>query len=507
MEKKLSLNEKVDITSFSYYAYPLAIMTADNRIGEVIATFELYNSDEEDFRCIGNLEKVADNRWSAMSTGEYDEANNSCLYREIKEHDSIELKICYQRYTNSWGAVNLFITDNEECLPSNDESFLFRFGKFIYNGINLYKNGKEIGEPIFNQEDDIFLKFVKDGKNISFFLLEKGKQFEIYHEKCSEFNEICYMGVQVKHGDNMFAKWFFQNYIQLSCDVTNRDRRLEYHYGALKHWDCNIYNYFLDTQTVVYDDLSKLGIIKYLKKSIDRQQYIILPLNQRFLSGREEYGLTDHYHSNLIYGYSQKKKAFKVFGYLNSGKLHSFAVRFSDVRTSIEKGRTELKLITYKQDAYFYEFKDAYVREVFREYLYGINSKIHTQYLFPADNRKYGIEIYDELASDMGINVLISDRRISHLLWEHKKIMIRRIRYMQHLRILSDKLLEDAICRYESIEKKVFNLKNILLKIQLRPEKANREALKECLREICEAERVCLTMLLESWPEGVSDDC
>ena len=50
--------------------------------------------------------------------------------------------------------------------------------------------------------------------------------------------------------------------------------------------------------------------------------------------------------------------------------------------------------------------------------------------------------------------------------------------------------------------KKVFNLKNILLKIQLRPEKANREALKECLREICEAERACLTMLLESWPEG-----
>ena len=170
MEKKLSLNEKVDITSFSYYAYPLAIMTADNRIGEVVATFELNNSDEEDFRCIGNLEKVADNRWSAMSTGAYDEANNSCLYREIKEHDSIELKICYQRYTNSWGAVNLFITDNEECLPSNDESFLFRFGEFIYNGINLYKKGKEIGEPISSQEDDIFLKFVKDGKDIHFFV-------------------------------------------------------------------------------------------------------------------------------------------------------------------------------------------------------------------------------------------------------------------------------------------------------------------------------------------------
>ena len=67
MEKKLSLNEKVDITSFSYYAYPLAIMTADNRIGEVVATFELNNSDEEDFRCIGNLDNVADIRWSAMS--------------------------------------------------------------------------------------------------------------------------------------------------------------------------------------------------------------------------------------------------------------------------------------------------------------------------------------------------------------------------------------------------------------------------------------------------------
>ncbi len=141
MEKVLDVCCKPDVTSYSYYSYPLVIMKAKSRLGDEIARFCITQS--ADYDSLGII-KQNDQEWVVYSENDYLEDCNACIYRKLQDNDCIEIEIDAQQYTNSWGAVNLFIAKNNHDLLQDDEKFLYRFGNFIYNGINYYKNGKKM---------------------------------------------------------------------------------------------------------------------------------------------------------------------------------------------------------------------------------------------------------------------------------------------------------------------------------------------------------------------------
>ncbi len=86
---------------------------------------------------------------------------------------------------------------------------------------------------------------------------------------------------------------------------------------------------------------------------------------------------------------------------------------------------------------------------------------------------------------------MIADRRVAHVLWEHKQIMCERIRFL-----ISGKYLPDGSeYLYEGMQeigRMVFDLKNILLKYQMRPQRANVQTIQERLSEIQIIEAGCL---------------
>ena len=80
------------------------------------------------------------------------------------------------------------------------------------------------------------------------------------------------------------------------------------------------------------------------------------------------------------------------------------------------------------------------------------------------DPRHYGLSVYEELKSEKGVQVLIADRRVAHVLWGHKQIMCERIRFLISGRYLPDgsEYLYEGM---QEIGRMVFDLKNILLNI------------------------------------------
>ena len=268
MKKILDMNDHPFLTSYSYYAYPLAIITANSRVDDKIAEFSVSQSSEYEFLTMGNI-YLDGGRWKVEADNTYLERCNACIYRDLEEEDWIELEIIDQQYANAWSAINIFICDSKEDLPDKDENFIYRFGRFFYNGINLYKRGMPLTDAISDEDSKTKLS-VSYRKGVFEFTITNGKTQQTVRDQLKgEKEKPLYIGIQVKNGDNMFYRWFYQNFIQLSCDLTDRDRRLEFHYGIQKDWDQNSFHYFLNRTHICYEDCEKLGGIKYVKKCLD----------------------------------------------------------------------------------------------------------------------------------------------------------------------------------------------------------------------------------------------
>lgn len=503
MKCELPINIDSVMTSYSYYAFPQCIITAKDKIGSLIAEFTIIDSPKNGWKQAGNIHRKKDkNSWTVISTDQYREDCNGCIYRKLEPEDHISIRVDFQQYTEPWAAINLFITDSTDNILLGDTDYLCRFGHFKYDGTSLYINGNY---------QNIYKKRLCTPYNLV--LNRKGNTLDVYagenRAKCLASKNLnlpnekeLYIGVQVKHRGNSVYPWIFSNFIQLSSDITNLDRRLEFHYGTLKHWDCNSFHYFLDANKHDASDILSLGGVKYIKNCLNKGKYIETKLDQYYITDREEYHTIHHLHQNLIYGYNDKVKSFYLIGYTNNGKLIKTKIKYADLISGIKQNKSiSFKIITYEQDSYPIEFDPDYVKEMIQQYLAGINSSKTMQHIMPASKRNYGIKIYDELSTDEGISVLISDRRIAHILWEHKLCMAERINYITAKGFLTPETGLNLSQKMKKLADQIFDLKNILLKYQRRPEKTNHELIKNYLKKVQSEEKQCLEHLIAQWRE------
>lgn len=499
MKKQLGVNIESVMTSYSYYAFPQCIMTAEERVGSRIAEFSVLDTVHDEWKRVGNISYNESKRiWTVTSEDKYRRECNGCIYREMQEDDYISIQVHFQQYTEPWGAVNLFISDDEENILLGDNEYLCRFGHFIYDGTSLYMNG---------QWQSISKKRLKAPYQLV--LHRQGNRLEIYagedRANCLAVKEIqpsydkeLYIGVQVRHEENSYYPWLFSNFIQLSCDVTVQHRRLEFFYGMSKQWEYNTFHYFFDTNQYKTSEIIEMGGLKYIRKCIDKGKYLETKLDQYYIPQRDEYHMLHHLHQNLIYGYDDAERCFEIVGYDRNGKLMKTQINYSDFKASIKRNEdTSFYVITYAQSGYHFRFHADYVKGMIEEYLNGVDSGKKLSHLVSLPQRTYGIKIYDDLASEQGIEVLISDRRVAHVLWEHKVCMVERIGYLTVLGILEPAIGEDIQSQMKTIQERVYDMKNILLKYQRCSDKKNLDLIKEYLQTIKDMEIKCLNRLLE----------
>lgn len=503
MKRKLGINIDSVMTSYSYYAFPQSIITADERIGSKIAEFTVLESLRDEWNTVGDIAySVLKKSWCVVSEDRYRRNCNGCIYRKMEEEDYLSIRVDFQQYTEPWGAVNLFISHGKENILLGDNEYPCRFGHFLYDGVSLYTNGECQNVPKEKLEAPYHFVLSRRGNRVEVYAgKNKARQVAIRELELPGDGDL-YIGVQVRHEENSVYPWLFSNYIQLSCDVANRDKRLEFHYGITKHWDCNIFHYFLDTNRYETSDILEMGGVKYIKKCLGRGKYLETKLDQYYISERDEYHSYHHLHQNLIYGYDDQKRCFMLVGYDRNGKLVKTQIGYADLRESLKRNRKGLfQVITYRQDGYHFRFHAGYVRKMIQEYLDGVNSSEMMQHMAPIVDRSYGMEIYDELVSDRGIEVLISDRRVAHVLWEHKLCMAERIAYLTVIGVLEPRDGMELEHTMKELADKVFDLKNILLKYQRRPEKTDADLIKQYLEVIKSGEKKCLEKLLERWKD------
>ncbi len=149
----LPVNPTPIVTSFSYYAFLQSIISAEERVGKVFARFHMIGSPYSDWSIGGNVVKVDENAFCGESQDEFGKDCNGYIIREMRESDYIDIQVDFQQYTNSWAAVNVFISDDPDHVLMGDEAYLYRFGHFAYTGIALYGSGKKITVPVERYEE------------------------------------------------------------------------------------------------------------------------------------------------------------------------------------------------------------------------------------------------------------------------------------------------------------------------------------------------------------------
>ena len=484
MKKKvLPINENPNIRTFSYYGFTNAIICNDYYTGSTAAKLKVKDFDLYTWKSVNDsLTLIKDEECMLFEAKDYKINMNACYYREVLNEDEIQIRIEYQQYSQPWGAINLFISDlcREEMMQ--DDNYICRIGMFNKNG--LYIRICNV-EQVLKRKLTVFpidLKIKKRGNNVSFWAGHDDVLEKIFDYEIGECKRKMKIGFQVKLNDNVYYDWLFSNHIQLSGDIHDYDCKLRYYYGICKDYHYYTNNYFLDYQIIDIEEYKNYGIdiLNFVKCNLNNNKYIEMWLDYFYVKGRSEYRKEHHAHQFLIYGYDDELEELMILGYTDNGILKLSKMKFTDfIKCGKDSYSTNQMIITgYNQDGRCFELNISHVAKLLKQYLEGYNSSNDISHLFTSESRKFGIKIYNELISEKGLYLLVRDRRISHILYEHKKCMFDRIDFLAAKGYLSESSRKNLSDKMNELLVLTSNIRNFCIKYMV----CSKEALIEKIR-------------------------
>ena len=218
--------------------------------------------------------------------------------------------------------------------------------------------------------------------------------------------------------------------------------------------------WILDCPAIQYKRIDKREIRRswkkigtFIKKSIDEEYYIYLPVDTGMITA---YGERQHPHDMLIFGYDDERKIFHIADFFQ-GKRYGFSTAsYTEVENALQQSlnywifNDDIILMKVNQDAVF-SFEPSSVCESIREYLDASKTKTdlysRVKY-FPSLFNKgvpekfiYGMDcykiIYNYLLNNDNFE-LQHNIQVFHLFSEHKEVMYERINYMGENRYLKN---------------------------------------------------------------------
>lgn len=309
-----------------------------------------------------------------------------------------------------------------------------------------------------------------------------------------------------------FNPWFYSQYIQLYCNDNSSD---DFFLDFFTYTYYAASNVLMDVYKVPREFMSNknLTIIDFIEESLKSDYYITFHLDEYYLTDRSAYGEVHNCHDILISGFNNKNKMFMASGYdRNMNYVHNY-VSYQE----IELGFNNVQFIDWQDDS---KFRDVFLLKIKNEeklvfddvlnlnllkiylndYLHGHNSS-ERGLLFdkPIKGYKFGINTFTEfkkvlLALEESTTDIFPIIKAIHLIFEHKKIMKNRIKYLEDLLIMPPEF--NLSKQYEEVEKKSLLIKNLILKYHLKKQKEILISIVDLLDQLSTEEVVILSTLL-----------
>ncbi|GGH72249.1 hypothetical protein GCM10008014_58430 [Paenibacillus silvae] len=302
--------------------------------------------------------------------------------------------------------------------------------------------------------------------------------------------------------------WFLSNYIQVVCAGNFPEGKFFTFYNSYFEWDsiflgCPFINY----QKIHYQLIKKYNgeLISFICDAIEKNNYVYLYVDEYYISHKSAFNKYSLPHEMLIFGYNRTESTFNVLGYDANTVFGKYEVSFDELTIAYQmcdkstKNREYLYLLESNED-FNYQFDTQLVIQTLREYRYSINTSLHFRAINPPNDWWiYGMAAYTHfvkyIRSMMESLEGVIDIRIFHTLWEHKRMMVLRINYIQKRNILINS--DDILKQYTYIQDSSLILMRMVMKYNLINDKKTLEKIEKKILEIESLETQALDNLIK----------
>lgn len=311
-------------------------------------------------------------------------------------------------------------------------------------------------------------------------------------------------------------EWLLSNYIQLCAPS-------EYYiYGEEDIEFLNFYpKYFSDFESFYLRthnltdsilDLSEEDLIDNIIRWIDNDYYIETFVDESLLPGTYMHkNRIERINEQLIYGYDREAEILKITAFDETDHYSPIDVSFSDFVNAFFAESTErfsresnwisvgqkygLMLYRFRKDVkYTFDIRSVIIQ--LDEYVNGKNSALHLKWL--NDEKKgfvFGVKVYDALIQWISLHETeYVDHRTLFGLWDHKRIMLERLKYLEDNGYL-DKNREYSRA-YSEVELMANKARLLVMKYNVVRKKDVLASITALLRDMREKEQEVLNSVL-----------
>lgn len=301
--------------------------------------------------------------------------------------------------------------------------------------------------------------------------------------------------------------WIFSNYSNLFIDQKG------FCDFFVKTPEYYLYPWFQGSQRIHRDLLEEnnINFIDFIKRSINKENYIWLHLNEFYLPCSTKYKKLQFIHSALISGYDDKEEKFFVNGFYNNRKYSKYLVSYKDIEKSfkhahpIEDFKFYIHLLKYNCEYDLKEFK--YNKKLFKHQLIAhlsstIEPFLNLEEAFDLKNFEdltTGLEVYKKIEQLYLYNTTdsdyIYDLRPFYVIYEHKKLLNLKLDFLKNKQefILTDEIYKQL----EVLEKESIKVLNLYIKYGLTKDKRIIVRIRDGLNTMREMEKEVLEEIVE----------
>jgi amino acid adenylation domain-containing protein len=304
--------------------------------------------------------------------------------------------------------------------------------------------------------------------------------------------------------------WFYNYYIQLEAPPEGEGIRLDF-YTTLLYKTCPFIYYQRISRELIAKKWDKIS--DYIIDCLNLGYYVYFLIDRFYIPEYAEYQKEHKIHDIFVFGYDLSEKSFNVADCFSGGLYRYATATFTQIENGYKNihltGRPDwfdgVELISYR-DKFHYTFDINLMIGFMKDYLsststsqrYKIPSEKYCAEGLERKNFVYGLAVYQLLQEFMKKfrKDLNYDIRPFYVLWNHKTVMLDRIKYLAENNYLKkDGFLTEG---YTKIAEETLNIRNLVLETMVTENPKYVDFIIEKLGEIAEQERKTLENLLES---------
>lgn len=426
----LPIIEAPSLNSYVHHSYPCAIIEDKS-----ICSLYVSNNDEHQWKVENTnaaLEYLPEQQILTIENKKGRADTYAVMQRQCGICDEIIVKVNQFVLMDSLSYIRMSVgTQNQ--YQKEDDVF------FRWNQYDITVNERLIA---FEGHFDVYYRMRRNENSIEVCASQdKFAWIPVYWNEIEfDYNQDVFFYIKIYYGENYYEYWKNMNFIQMVYNGNDYNRvYLDYFTFPRKRYDASYqeFSYFLDTEYLLMDECLEPfdSIVLFIKDSLRHGYYVNIDIDEQYIPERQDLEPKEYFHFNLVYGYDDEKEVFYALGYKQSGKLSTAYISYHVlVRDIVGKN-----VVRYKKNINTtpYMFSIDYLLKSLEEYLYGIDSSEKYMGVIGKQKGVYGINVFNELLyTERGRELIVTDRRLSFVLYEHCVNMIDRLNFIDKMGFL-----------------------------------------------------------------------